>query len=178
MKTLRFIGVALLTVLMSVGFSACGGDDDDVDNGSSSASIEGEWRLKTFKTYHYYYEDGRKTDEQIAYKNGKMQPVSNYKWGVYDENEIWTLKKEGENIIIYDLSKKPCTLEKVAGNEYLFIKNLSNGKIQYHRVVIKRTSNDELIIEWYDDFYEDRNGTIKKHDDGNCSLGIYTLSKK
>ena len=39
MKTLRFIGVALLTVLMSVSFSACGGSDDDdsVPGGSSES---------------------------------------------------------------------------------------------------------------------------------------------
>ena len=57
MKTLRFIGIALLTVLMSVSFSACGGSDDDVDNGGGSpASIEGEWCLNTFKYYDYYTE--------------------------------------------------------------------------------------------------------------------------
>lgn len=39
MKTLRFIGVALFTVLMSVSFSACGGSDDDdsVPGGSSES---------------------------------------------------------------------------------------------------------------------------------------------
>jgi len=37
MKTIRFIGFALLTVLMSVSLSACGGsDDDEIDNGESS----------------------------------------------------------------------------------------------------------------------------------------------
>ena len=42
MKTLRFIGIALLTVLMSVSFSACGGsDDDDNGGGSSTTTIEG-----------------------------------------------------------------------------------------------------------------------------------------
>ena len=39
MKTLRFIGVALLAVLMSVSFSACGGDDDD----NSSNPLVGTW---------------------------------------------------------------------------------------------------------------------------------------
>jgi hypothetical protein len=38
MKTLRFFGVALLTVLLSVSFSACSSSsDDDVDNGSGSS---------------------------------------------------------------------------------------------------------------------------------------------
>lgn len=53
MKTLRFIGVALLTVLMSVNFSACGGDDDDNGGGGSSASIEGVWYLKSETSYKW-----------------------------------------------------------------------------------------------------------------------------
>ena len=44
MKTLRFIGVALLTVLMSVSFSACGGDDDNGGNNYKSL-IVGKWKL-------------------------------------------------------------------------------------------------------------------------------------
>ena len=46
MKALRFIGIALLTVLMSVSFSACGGSDDDDNNGGGNetpTSIEGTW---------------------------------------------------------------------------------------------------------------------------------------
>lgn len=43
MKTLRFIGVALLAVLMSVSFSACGGDDDNGGNNYKSL-IVGKWR--------------------------------------------------------------------------------------------------------------------------------------
>ena len=42
MKTLRFIGIALLTVLMSVSFSACGGSDDDEPQPSSNPLI-GTW---------------------------------------------------------------------------------------------------------------------------------------
>ena len=47
MKTIRSIGVVLLTVLLSVGFSACGGSDDEDDGGDSSAAIEGVWYLKS-----------------------------------------------------------------------------------------------------------------------------------
>ena len=43
MKTLRFIGIALLTVLMSVGSSSCSKSDDDNGGGDTSASIEGIW---------------------------------------------------------------------------------------------------------------------------------------
>jgi len=40
MKTLRFFGMVLLTVLMSAGFTACGDDDDDIGNVSN---IYGTW---------------------------------------------------------------------------------------------------------------------------------------
>ena len=49
MKTLRFIGMALLTVLMSVAISSCSkSDDDNNGGGGSSASIEGTWIEKRF----------------------------------------------------------------------------------------------------------------------------------
>ena len=41
MKTLRLFGIALLTVLMSVGSSSCSKSDDDNGGGETSASIEG-----------------------------------------------------------------------------------------------------------------------------------------
>ena len=53
-KTIRLFGIALLTVLMSVSFSACSSSDDDDNNGSggsSSASIEGTWYLKAEKWF-------------------------------------------------------------------------------------------------------------------------------
>lgn len=43
MKTLRFIGITLLTVLMSVAISSCSKSDDDNGGGDTSASIEGIW---------------------------------------------------------------------------------------------------------------------------------------
>ena len=51
MKTLRFIGVALLTVLLSVSFSACGSDDDGPQ--TSSSPLIGTWE-KTNGNGDYY----------------------------------------------------------------------------------------------------------------------------
>jgi len=42
-KTLRFIGMVLMAVLVSVSFAACSSDDDD-DNVSGSSSIVGSWK--------------------------------------------------------------------------------------------------------------------------------------
>ena len=44
MKTFKLIGVALLTVLMCVGFSSCSKSDDD-NGGSSSNPLVGTWEL-------------------------------------------------------------------------------------------------------------------------------------
>jgi hypothetical protein len=182
MKTFRFIGIALLTVLMSVSFSACGGSDDDVDNGGGSpASIEGTWHLNTFKFYEYYYiEDGRKSDEEIVYVDGKMVHGASYHWGKFEDDEIWILTKDGENIKVTSPSQGTCTLEKPAGNEYLYIKNKykTQENKEYHRVVIKKPSNDELIIEWYDKYYEDERRTKINQKEGDCSLGIFTFYRE
>lgn len=55
MKTLSFLGMALIAVLVSVGLSGCGGSDDDDNNsgGSSSASIEGTWHSKSQTWYSW-----------------------------------------------------------------------------------------------------------------------------
>jgi len=78
MKTLRFFGMVLLTVLMSVGFTACSSDDDD--DASGNASIVGTWKYtdtddevaltltfnsnKTGVVTVVSYENGRQTGSQ------------------------------------------------------------------------------------------------------------------
>ncbi|MBQ9230211.1 MAG: hypothetical protein IJ190_03410 [Prevotella sp.] len=79
MKTLRFIGIALLTVLMSVSFSACGGSDDDEPQPSSNPLIgtwesidpDGDYYNLEFKADGSWYqvEFERRTEKvQISYK--------------------------------------------------------------------------------------------------------------
>ena len=41
MKTLRFIGMALVAIIMSVNFVACSDDDEDID----VSQLEGTWGL-------------------------------------------------------------------------------------------------------------------------------------
>ena len=41
MKTLRFIGMAVVAIIMSVNFAACSDDDDDIDG----SQLEGTWGL-------------------------------------------------------------------------------------------------------------------------------------
>lgn len=44
MKTLRFIGMALVAIIMSVNFVACGDDDDD--KSGDAANFIGKWKIE------------------------------------------------------------------------------------------------------------------------------------
>ena len=175
MKTLRFIGVALLTVLMSVGFSACGGDDD-VDNGSSSASIEGTWYVKSLKNYCYYVADGR-VEPHNSYKHADEEYDDNSKsvvvtLSIKDGNIYWNADGEG-------YSKHTFIFEKMGGNEYICKRPKSDI---YDRIVIKDVSKDRLVFEWWDDYFKDASGTVRDtfkdtNEEPHFHYGIYTLIK-
>lgn len=148
MKTLRFIGVALLTVLMSVSFSACGGSDDE-----ETASIEGTWYLKSEIWY--------------AWKNGQpdMQNVTMQKsYADYDKAMVWVIKKDGENLNLVQTKKSgnpnTYTLEKKGNNEY------QKGS---DRVVIKSISAKLLVVDYYDNYYD--------KDDKYKEYGTYTFMR-
>ena len=172
MKRLRFVGVALLTVLMSVGFSACGGDDDDVDNGGSSASIEGTWYVKSMKGYHCYITNG-----EVVPHNSNKNPDEEYddnsksvvvKVSLKDGNIYWNADGKG-------YSKHTFIFEKMGGNEYICKRPKSEI---YDRIVIKDVSKDRLVFEWWDNYFIDASGTVRdtfKDDPPHFSFGIYTL---
>ena len=167
MKTLRFIGVALLTVLMSVGFSACGGSDDDVDNGGggSSASFEGEWHTKTL--IEYEWDSSKNVPDLSKVKSEKT-------FGRTKDFETWAITKSGNDKILikfmsdndakyhYDGSRIrtwETEYKHMSGNEYYIEKN---GKVT-ERLIFKNISSDQLTIE-YVEYYSSGTG-----------YGIYTL---
>ena len=118
MKTMRLFGVALLTVLISVGFSACGGSDDDVDNGgggSSSASIEGTWYMKSMKGFYYYPANG-KFEPHNSNKNPDVE------YDDYSDDVVMTVTKNGDNFTTKwkgDGYSQTLVFEKMGVNEYL-----------------------------------------------------------
>ena len=86
MKTLRFIGIALLTVLMSVAISSCSkSDDDNNGGGGSSASIEGTWNLKRCMLYKWDYSKNS-PDWSTGYSYTLNEP------------ETWIISKNGDNL--------------------------------------------------------------------------------
>ena len=148
MKTLRFIGVALLTVLMSVSFSACGGDDDDNGGGSSTTTIEGTWYLKSEIWYGWKGDqpDMTKIDDQGSYDD-------------YSDIEIWTLKRNGDN---YDMTKKEGDYVKT----YSLIKTVDNEYALYEsgsakdRIVIKSVTANKMVVDRYRNYY---NTSVKQY---------------
>ena len=61
MKTLRLIGMAIVAIVMSVNFTACSDDDDDID----IAQLEGTWGLVRDEGYEYY--EGEKESWNDSY---------------------------------------------------------------------------------------------------------------
>ena len=136
MKTMRLFGVALLTVLMSVGISACGGSDDDVDNGgggSSSASIEGTWYLKSMKGFYYYPADG-KFEPHNSSKNPDVE------YADYSDDVVMTVTKNGDNFTTKwkgNGYNQTLVFEKMGVNEYL----CTESNTVYNRIVMKTMSD-------------------------------------
>ena len=135
MKTLRFIGITLLTVLMSVGSSSCSkSDDDNGGGGGSSASIEGTWYLKSEKWF---------TDES------RTKVSSETTYGDYANEIVWTFKKSGNDLILTEESPN-CT------NEYTLVRNGNNDYQMYDdRFVVKTLTSNSLVVDFYDNYYDD-----------------------
>ena len=135
MKTLRLFGIALLTVLMSVGSSSCSkSDDDNNGGGGSSASIEGTWYLKSEKWF---------TDES------RTKVSSETTYGDYANEIVWTFKKSGNDLIL---------TQKHSGqtNEYTLVRNGNNDYQKYDdRFVVKTLTSNSLVVDWYDNYYVD-----------------------
>ena len=170
MKTIRLFGIALITVLLCVGLSSCSksSDDDDNGGGSSSASIEGTWYLRSVIWYDYY-------------PDGTTKPINDTKgnnrtYADYADDEVWVLTKNGENVICKMMEKgfSPETVnwEKVSINEY----KCKEGNT-INKIVIKSVSDNKMVLEWYDCFYNDLKGK-KGHEEGQVDMGVYTFLRK
>ena len=142
MKTLRFIGMALLTVLMSVAISSCSkSDDDNNGGGGSSASIEGTWIEKRLISYEWDY--------------SKNSPdMSTGKARTPNDPETWIISKNGDNLKVKEsffedgsLYEYEFILTHVKDNEY---KNDEDDRFIFNN--ISETSMQiDVYIEYYDD---------------------------
>ena len=136
MKTLRLFGIALLTVLMSVGSSSCSkSDDDNNGGGDTSASIEGKWYLKSEKWF---------TDES------RTKVSSETTYGDYANERVWTFKKSGNDLILTQKFSDGYT------NEYTLVRNGNNDyQKDDDRFVVKSLTSNSLVVDYYDNYYDD-----------------------
>ena len=89
MKTLRFIGMAIIAVIMSVNFVACSSDDNDENENNSP--LVGTWvnienkNSMEYKEVMTINENG--TGSSANYTNGQLDKdgVDNFRY-TYDEN--------------------------------------------------------------------------------------------
>ena len=141
MKTLRFIGIALLTVLMSVAISSCSkSDDDNNGGGGSSASIEGTWIEKRNISYEWDY--------------SKNSPdMSTGKARTPNDPETWIISKNGDNLKVkqsfFDsgsFHEHEFILTHVKDNEY---------KIEDDRLIFSNITETSMQMNVYYDYYDD-----------------------
>ena len=154
MKTLRFIGIALLTVLMSVGFSACSSsDDDDNGGGDASASIEGTW----YTTSQTWYD----------WDNEKNAPDYSDSYNITDRETFIFTKTERGYRLRYIYKEKGDNKE--TESVYDLIQNSENDyKAGNNRIVFKSIKSNSLELEWWDSYYG-KNGTTE--------YGVINLTK-
>lgn len=90
MKTLRFIGMAIIAVIMSVNFMACG--DDDEEEGGNAASLVGKWKIEKIN------EDGETlkwdgypyfvlTEKHLYFTDDNGETKSDYSTYTYDADK-------------------------------------------------------------------------------------------
>ena len=94
MKTFKLIGVALLTVLLSVGFSSCSKSDDD-NGGSSSNPLVGTWRAEVHEhDVNHYWEitfNANFSWSSVDYRKDKEKPSIPDESGTYAIKDNTTL---------------------------------------------------------------------------------------
>lgn len=157
MKTLSYLGMALIAVLVSVGLSGCGGSDDDDNNsgGSSSASIEGTWHSKS-QTWYSWDEDNDAPNYSDSY--------------TMNDDETWIFTKDGDNFTLryiftdhgkeYDKNRE---LIRNKDNDY----KVKGGSYD-SRIVFKSVKSNSIELEYWDGYYSK---------DGTSEYGIVYLTK-
>lgn len=174
MKTLRFIGVALLTVLLSVSFSACGGDDGDNGGGDNPPTS-----VKFLKKCVEVESDGNTDTYVFNYDNqGRVTRVSksgSYSHTLtltYSENQI--IQQGTHEQMIYTLENGLVVHVKDNDGEHSY--TYENGYLAtvkgYNTLEKYYWSNGNVQkIEYYDI----ASNTLKKTE--TCEYTNYTYSQ-
>ena len=119
MKTLRFIGMAIIAVIMSVNFVACSSDDNDENENNSP--LVGTWvnienkNSMEYKEVMTINENG--TGSSANYTNGQLDKdgVDNFRY-TYDENSkvfTWIWEEDSDGSDVYSMHVRELTGSKL-----------------------------------------------------------------
>ena len=165
MKTMKFVGFALMAVLASVGFTACGGDDGDsgggVPSGKQLVKMTEEYSSKTYVYDFTYDSQGRVVKVDItkngvsngnytyAYSTNSITETHNYSSGSTSRTQ-YTL--ENGCIVKETRSSSSEMVEYTYNNGYLATKSrIYSGSTTPSRVYTYSWSNGNLVSESRED---------------------------
>ncbi len=122
MKTLRFLGMTLLMVMLAVNFTACSDDEDEPTVEISLANLKGTWDM--VKCYGWEYNDNNEkedweedvTGEYIFFEDEDGNGGYNDGYNTY----YFASSVEGNKLILRSsewLSGKDITITKLTTNE-------------------------------------------------------------
>jgi len=111
-KTLRFIGMVLMAVLIGAGFTACSDDDDD----SVTSAIVGKWywtgedngTYVVFKSNGSGYEYDNKEDETYVFCWKMTDNILFISWGEeadWDDADSWNVVISGNKMTWTDIDE-------------------------------------------------------------------------
>ena len=153
MRTLRFIGMAIVAVIMSVDFAACS-DDDEEESTPTTENIVGQWVLT--------YEEGYEIEPEY--------PEENREWShaPKDECEYFgnlTFRADG-TYTEYDLDNSELDEGKWALSNKLLTLRPIDATYALDLNVLE-ISNSKLVLEY-----------MEKEDDGGVEYAKMTYKRK
>lgn len=162
MKQFRLLGMALLALIMSVGFVACSSSDDDDNNGGGSITSGKKLMSINYdaETINFVYGEDGKLDQTtyIDKYNERYSGSINYSW---NGNTITATKKENGRTNSYTIKLQDGKISST---------NAIDGYVE----AITYSGNYIKEIEGYfSDKYTWENGNITKIDD-NINITYYT----
>ena len=120
MKTLRFFGMMLMTMVVAFGFTACGDDDDD--NGKDKTDYVGVWISADTESRVEATIFDKSTWEDVIYSanDGKWTKLAN----------SGTLSVNGNVMTFSGNGATSTATYSVSGNTITIIKNTPNGQVE------------------------------------------------
>ena len=99
MRTIRFFGLTLLTIIMSINFSACSDDDDEAESNNIEQLLIGTWQEEGYESFITFISNG--TGLYID----EDEPSENFTWSLQGKMLISNFGDEVETDKIVKITK-------------------------------------------------------------------------